>query len=126
MVNREVRQILVALLAKARAGQVDWQAADVEVPGVAEDYFVYFPNSAINVWRDTEGRAIAGILNKSGTVVDSVTSSDAEFVSLLDELLTLAKRKVLDVDATLKEIKDALESENEAGAPAQHGTRKAA
>jgi hypothetical protein len=55
-----------------------------------------------------------------------VTSSDAEFAPLLDELLTLAKRKVLDVDATLKEIKDALESEDEAGAPAQRGTRKAA
>jgi hypothetical protein len=112
MADRQLRDIVVGLVEKARAGLVNWK--ELDTGGTDGDYIVYFPASALNVFKvDAEIRFIA--LNEDGTSIGRVTSSDLELAPLLRELHGLAARSVLKVDSTLADISRALSSPGEVG-----------
>jgi len=117
MVSRDVHDIVIALLERTRADQVNWQAAEGTFPTqLDDDFYVILPNSTINVFRMPKGPAVAAIQNSRGEVIAQVDSAtDKEMTPVLDELLGLASRKVHNIDGTLGEIKDALASPNRVG-----------
>lgn len=114
MIREDLRPIVLALLSKARQGEVNWApAADIGVGGTDDDVVVVFPDYSLNVYRgtDEEGEAFTGLLifNSRGKRVDGTLlySHDEDF-PLLEEIVSIATRQLSGVDKILESLERAL------------------
>jgi hypothetical protein len=141
MIPEEARDVLTALLTRSQQGQVNWLLADEVMPpsrDADEDYIVVTPHSSVNIWRSRGSREINGeILNKRGLSVASFCSESSWSASatedeeeyqqlraraeedreLLSQLLASARRKALNVEGTLDQLKREVLESSIVGAP---------
>jgi hypothetical protein len=145
MIPEEVRDVLTALLKRSQEGQVNWLPADEVMPpsrDAEEDYVVVTPHSSVNIWLPKGSREINGeILNSRGLSVASFCSESEDLSSwgaadkdeeqdrqlrarvqeedreLLSQLLASARRKALNVEGTLHELKREVLESSIVGAP---------
>lgn len=116
MASKEVLRILHGLLQKAKASKVNWTAgSDMGEPSSQDDYYVVFPNSSINIYRDSEGKPRANVINGRGQIVFQVVPVANEETFLLNELLQLAQRQYVKTDETIAEIEAALSTKDMIG-----------
>jgi hypothetical protein len=117
MIPQDVRAILTNLLARSRKKEVEWLESRATTFSHFGDYGVIFPTSSLMIWEEpSEGTYGGRILNSRGDVIVSFDSEGSgEDRLLLEELIDLARRKVLRADETLAEIQKALESSPRVG-----------
>jgi len=117
MIPHDVRLILSGLLARSQKREVEWVESKATNFSHFGDFGVIFPTSSVMIWEDSrEGTYGGRILNSRGDVIVSFDSEGSgEDRLLLEELMDLARRKVLRADETLAEIQKALEGNPRVG-----------
>lgn len=117
MIPLDVRSILSSLLARSRKKEVEWVETTATAFNHLGDFAVIFPTSSVVLWQDSREGAFGGrILNSHGETIVSFNSEESgEDRLLLEELIGLARRKVLRADETLAEIQKALETSARVG-----------
>ena len=118
MIPEDVQQILFALLNKSEAREVNW--VEVESVGMNpesdDDYVVVLPDSSINIYRDMDDDVVnVKILNSEGDIVLHVVPEQIEEHRLVGRLFNSAKRKALNLDSVLDNLKKALSADGVVG-----------
>ena len=119
MISLDVKNILQGLLERSRKKEVEWiDSRSIGHTGYG-DFAVLFPSSSVVIWENREEQEYGGrIFNNRGDVVVSFEATPADMSSyqLLEELVQLARRKVLRADETIAEIQKAIDSNPRVGA----------
>lgn len=122
----EIKEIVQRLIEKTKKKQVKWhRAADILNESDDDwDYAVSTSNSTINIFRyfhaNENGKLIYGIrlniINNRGTVIHSelILTNEPDY-ELLNELLELARGRVMNLDETLKKLKEELNDDSVLG-----------
>jgi hypothetical protein len=124
MIPTELRNIVQALLDKARANEVNWvPAADLGWGGADNDVVVNFPDYSINVFAGVDPERAEhfiafNILNSKGKFVHgrSLSPGDNDY-AILSEILDLATRKLSGVDEALASLDQVLQQPGAIGLP---------
>jgi hypothetical protein len=115
MIPDDVKPILHSLLERSRRREVEWLPASAS--SGEGDYVVLFPSSSLVLEEDHNGGRIHGrILNKQGDIAHYFAAyRDDENYDPLEELVELARRKVLNADDALAEIRAKLSAPGRVG-----------
>jgi hypothetical protein len=113
MIPADLRPLVLGLLKKARANEVNWvPAADLGIGGDEEDVVVSLPDYSINIFR-TEGVDGSGItmsiLSAAGRrIAGAEAGEDEPDYTILHELLQSASRKIAGVDVAISKLNQIL------------------
>ncbi len=116
--NKDMKDVVLALLEKSKAKEVRWvHASTVDdinpegmIPMDAQDFAVHTPSYTINIYRsDSDGTIRLLLYNEfANLVTNEPVSTDDPFYSTMAELVDLARRYALDEDKLLRRIKASL------------------
>jgi len=118
----KLTELIEKLLQASKQYRVNWtvysSGKTQSSPYIVDDLIVHFPDTSLNIWRDTQDDITSiAMLDSSGDQLSRFTfgtDDDPEY-EMMDELLTYAKAKASRIDRVLEELDALLDQEGPIG-----------